>query len=1369
MRRSVSVVMWTMAFVAMLLVASPPAYAQVGASTSMSGVVIDAQGGVIPGADVVVKNNGTGATVQSVTDATGRFVIPNVIPGTYTVTVSLMGFKTAVAPDVQVITATPTSVKVKLEVGALEETVIVTGATEIVQTQSANVATTIAVKQIQQLPVITHTALDYVVSLPGVETAGSNTRGSTVNGLPTSSMNITLDGINVQDKRGSEGFFMYIRPMMDSVEEITVSTSNPGAEASGAGAANISMQTRSGSNRFTASAYNTWRNQAGVMDANDVILRNNKPGWLWGLNTPYWFNKRDQPRTNYWYSQNPDQVKGNPTKPGGYFINDTRLQTPGFRLGGPVFKDKLFYFFNYEVFDLPESRSRTRYVLNPAAQLGNFSYVATDGSTRSVNLLNIASANGQTSTFDPSIAKVIADMRTAMATTGATRAYDGNVDQYDWVPSAQQLRKFPTLRIDYNITSSHRLTASGRFNDFNSNPDFLNSGDPVFPNFVNKGQQISGRFMWQGTIRSTFGRNIVNEARVGEQNSTGEGTRFGVGVDSTMFNCTGLGCQSAGGKGWSFGFPSVGASGLSGATAYTGASAGVASQMSAEDTLTWLKGKHTLSMGGSWSKTEMRNWNAAVPYYSGLTLGTTSLDKVAYEMLDPVLGAANFPGGINTTTAGYARNLYGLLTGRVTAMSGTAYLATDGHYYFGGERRNSTTANDFGFFVSDSWRFRPNLTLTGGIRYQLQLPMTTDGAYSRPDTWQMVYGATGAGGGLYGSGNLYKPGTLTGTQPLLVPYENNRSAYNADYNNVAPSVGATWRPNLKASFLSKILGTDPVFRGGYSITYTRLGTEFFDSNYSGNPGRSRSASRGTTTGTPMMGQDTIGGPQVFPVLLRDTSRLFSSTFPDTPAYPITPAINESVDIHYPDWPVPYTHQYSIGFQRELGKTMALEIRYVGNTNVGGWSSWNMNSTAQWSMLKGENGFYDEFRLAQANLRANITAINPATGLVYGNTFAYTGAPGTSPLPIFQAYFAGTPLTSAANTVPANYISANYKASTWYNSLNMYSPSMTGMAGTGTSGLSNSIGTNTGLDANRVAAGLPINFFIPNPALAQGSAYLETTAGNTRYNSIQVELRRRMSHGLLVQANYNYQFGRKTWTQRSLREDWFYIPSTGGADHTFKINWVYELPFGRGKDIGGGVSRFLDGVIGGWEFDGVGRAQTGPAFNFGGYRLVGMTDKDLQKMFKIYHRLDAAGLDRVYMLPEDVIQNSILALTTSSATTASGYAGTLPTGRYFAPSSGPDCVQYMTAQCPGTTFVRKIIGPMYVKFDISIVKRIAVVKSLRIEARMDLFNVFDTVNFNGIGIGGSTPLSWQITSGAQDVNASQDPGGRITSFGLRISW
>ena len=369
--------------------------------------------------------------------------------------------------------------------------------------------------------------------------------------------------------------------------------------------------------------------------------------------------------------------------------------------------------------------------------------------------------------------------------------------------------------------------------------------------------------------------------------------------------------------------------------------------------------------------------------------------------------------------------MYGFLTGRVTNFAGTAYLGADGNYNYMGERTGGAQADALGLFVQDSWRWKPNLTINAGLKYQVQFPMTTTYQYSRPQTWQMLYGVTGAGSGSRGQGNLYKPGTLTGTNPLVIAYDDGDPAYNTDWNNVAPSVGATWRPNIGDGFLSKILSSDPVFRGGYSISFNQLGTSFFVSNYGTNPGRTRNADRSATSGTPTLG---VGG---WPVLLRDTAKLFPSAYPTAPAYPFAPAINESIDIHYPDWPVTNTQQYSFGVQRELGKSMALDIRYVGNTNMSGWTTFNMNSRSQWSMLSGENGFYDEFRKAQANLRANIIAGR-------GNTFAYTGAPGTSPLPIFQAYFAGTPLgDTASNGNAANYTSSNYGNSAWYNALAMY--------------------------------------------------------------------------------------------------------------------------------------------------------------------------------------------------------------------------------------------------------------------------------------------------------------------------------------------
>jgi hypothetical protein len=472
-------------------------------------------------------------------------------------------------------------------------------------------------------------------------------------------------------------------------------------------------------------------------------------------------------------------------------------------------------------------------------------------------------------------------------------------------------------------------------------------------------------------------------------------------------------------------------------------------------------------------------------------------------------------------------------------------------------------------------------------------------------------------------------------------------------------------------------------------------------------------------------------------------------------------VSDSINAFHPDTRTPYTHSYSFGIQRELGKNMALEIRYVGNMNIGETFEWNMNATSNYFLL--ENGFYNEFRTAQANLQANIAAGR-------GNTFAFTGAPGTAPLPIFMAHFAGVPLNDARNQNPANYTSSNFRSSAWYNSLTLYNPAITTMAGTGTSGLQN-----PSFYANAAAAGLPANFFMANRDSYSGGAWLRQNGGRTQYDSVQIELRRRMSKGLLVQGSY--AFGtRSVWTWPSLRDDtWHMTPSTVGPDHAVKFNWVYELPFGRGRKWGSSVPTWLNAIIGNWEFDGVARFQSGRKFNLGGYKLVGMSDDDVQKMFKFYREKDSNGIERIYMWPQDVIANSIIALYQTSATSATGYSGALPTGRYFTRRSDASCVAYLAGDC-GQPETRIITAPWYGKTDFSIVKRITLGGRRFVEARMDLYNVFDNINFEpnfntgtGVPIGGSAASSWQVTAAARDLNASQDAGGRITSFGLRFSW
>jgi hypothetical protein len=1305
-----------------LLLCSSMAFAQGGGTTaSLSGVVTDAQGGVIPGADIVVTNNATAGQFRAVTSFEGRFTIPALQPGTYTVTVALDGFKTAVLPDVQVLTATPASLTVRLQMGELAETVIVEGATALVQTQTAAVQRTVNVQQISSLPLVTRTALDFVTALPGALTTGSNSRGTTINGLPSASINITLDGVNVQDNSNrADGFFMYIRPLMDSVEEITVSSSTPGAESAGSGSVQIRMTTRSGSSRFTGSVYNTWRNQAGT-NSDDVMSRNEKRGWLWRLNTPYWFNKRDRPKT----------------AAGDDFIDDVRLQTPGFRVGGPAVTDKLFYFYNHEWFLWPNQVARTRYLPNNAARQGVFGYTDNSGVSRTINILELAAANGQLATLDPITQRLFADMQSAVTgfTGGAVSPWDLNTDKFDYSPGGEQKRHFPTGRIDYNMTANHRLTGTVRYNRFVSEPDILNSREPRFPGFANVGGQYSHRYSWTGTMRSTFGTNLVNEAKYGFM---GGKTQFFTDVTRSSFDCDGPGCTG----GWALGNTNLlqiggGGNVITGPASTNAPSTRYTPATNFENTLTWLKGRHTVATGASYARYYGENWNVSqlAPI---ITFGMVTTDP-AYNLLS---NSANYPGGLNTTQQAYARNLYAMLTGRVSSVGGSFVLDGAGNYQYLGERIQEMSYNEVGLFVQDAWRWKPSVTLTGGLRWQIQLPFQPDAdSYTRLQDYRMVYGVTG-------EGNLFKPGTMTGSSPMLVPYEKGSKAFNTDWNNLAPSVGIVWQPTMSDNLLSRIISREPVFRGGYSMSYEAPGFGGFTSIFGSNPGATRSATRSIALGN--LGTDGLG----LPVLLRDAGRLGPEAAPQA-SYPFAPNVSDSINAYHPDTRTSYTHSYSVGWQRQLGRNMALEIQYVGNQNLGQTFEWNMNATSNWNIY--ETGFYDEFRRAQGNLRANIAAGQ-------GNSFAFTGAPGTAPLPIFMAFFHGVPLADARNQNPANYTHANFRNSAWFNTMAVHNPNITGVAGTGTSGLQN-----PSFYANAAAAGLPANFFMANPASYSGGSWLRMNGGRTKYDSVQIELRRRLTQGLHVQTSY-VKGVRNTWNWNTLRQStWYSVPSAVGPDHALKVNGGYELPFGRGKRFGGNVSRLVDGFVGGWEVVGVGRYQSGPKFNIGGLTLVGMNAKDVQNMFKFYRRADATGKERIYMFPEDVILNSIRAFATTSATSLTGYSGELPTGRYFTRRSNLDCVAYLAGDC-GVPETVLITAPWYGKTDFAVVKRFKMGANRSVEARMDLYNVFNNINFTPVGVStGSSPASWEVTTSARDLNASQDAGGRITSFGLRFSW
>ncbi|MCA1592895.1 MAG: carboxypeptidase-like regulatory domain-containing protein, partial [Acidobacteria bacterium] len=484
------------------------AHGQVTTSGSITGAVTDPQGAVVAGATIVARNNGTGQELTTTASDDGTFTIPTVPAGTYTVTVTSQGFKTLILKDVMVNVGTPSNIKGQLEIGVANETVTIIGTGgELLQTQSATVGQTITGRQILDLPQASRNALDLILLLPGSQTPG-RPRQSTINGLPKGALNITMDGVNVQDNvlKGSDGFFTFVQPRVDSVEEVTISTSTPGAESAGEGAVQIKFVTKGGTNEYHGGVF--WYRRDPNFNAN------------------FFYNNRDLPA-------NPQTGKAPRTR--------QMLNQFGGKLGGPIqipgigynrHRDKLFFFVDFEEYALPESQLRTRNILAPDAQNGIFTYTA-GGVTRTVNVFQFAAGRGITNpTPDPTIGTLLSSIRSSASGGFVANTSDPNVQQLTFQNQGGQRRYFPTGRLDWNATKNNHVEMIYNYQQFKSKVDFLNNADPAFPGFPNFGSQDSNRFSYVAALRSTLGSHLVNEARFG---LTGGTVLFFPGCNSGQF------------------------------------------------------------------------------------------------------------------------------------------------------------------------------------------------------------------------------------------------------------------------------------------------------------------------------------------------------------------------------------------------------------------------------------------------------------------------------------------------------------------------------------------------------------------------------------------------------------------------------------------------------------------------------------------------------------------------------------------------------------------------------------------------------------------------------------------------------------------
>jgi len=1272
--------------------ASPFAYGQGASSaTSLSGVVVDKDGGVIPGATVEVKNNATGVATTVVTNAQGAWSLPALATGTYTVSVSLQGFKTFVHTEVRLLSATPATLRSTLEIGALTETVEVRGGTELVRLETPTVSSTVSAEFIRNLPRADRNALNFLTFLPGVQTNGANARGSTISGLPQNTINITIDGVsNSNNLQSGDGFFSMVVPRLDAIEEVTLTTSTSGVDSSGQGATQVRFVTRSGTNTFNTSIYEYFRHKS--------------------LNTNTFFNR----------------LAGLPRP-------RVTISNYGGRVGGPIVipglfdgRGKAFFFFNHEETWQPNQLRRTRTIIKEGAALGNFTWNV--NSPRTVNVLQLAAANGQISAMDPNVQSILSSILAVSKTTGTVEstAANLNTDTYNFLTSVASVRHSPTTRVDINLTNRHRLSGSYYWQGFSDTPDTLNNADPTFPGFPAQAGQTSFRTTGSASLRSTFSSNIVNELRGGWQWSP---VKFFEDANASMF-------ENQGGYALNLGFP-VSPNNSNITNAHPGNSTGPQSRntinWNIDNNLNWLKGNHTMSMGFSFTRIDnwIDNWNTI----QSVNLGFNTANDPAAG----IFNTTNFPTA-SANDLNNARSLYALLTGRISSLPGTARLDNAGaEYIFNGLLHQAEYMDEYGLFIQDSWRWKPNVTITAGLRYELQKPMVARTSNYAMSTLEDLCGPSGLGDGPLGRQcNMFNPGVFNnpGQVPTYVAYDAGNPGYNTDYNNFGPAVGVSWRPNVQQGWLRQLLG-DPdqaTVSAGFTRTFNRERVDRFRSVFANNPGATLTATRGTAAGNYPL----VPAGESWPLLYSQRSRLAQPDFPRTPSFPITASLAGGQDIRIfdPEIEVPYTDQWSMGVQRGLGRDMAVEVRYIGNKNKKPWNTENWNVENIY-----ETGFLDEFKVAQANLQANTAAGR-------GGSFAYFGpGTGTSPLPIYFAHFTGQPTSQAGNA--ALYPANRFTDSGFVDDLDAYFPDPYGAASSLRSG-------NSGLyRTNAAAAGLPDNFFVMNPLV--DDAVVTRNLGGSNYHSIQVDLRRRFSKGLQVQGSY-------TWARQSglSNEDLhlsLFNRRTANVPHALKMLWVYEIPVGRGKRFGTDMNPWLNGVVGGWEFSGAGRSQI-PLFRLTNTQLVGMTKADAQKAFKQTRFVidPASGATTVWDMPQDIIDNTRRAYNTDP-TSPTGYpAGEEPTGRYFAPAGGPGCFALYPGDCAADLF---FYGKFFTEFDFKLAKKFQFASKGVAEVNIEVFNALNSSNFTRQLNPGNGANIFRITG--------QQSGARIGQIVWRVSW
>ncbi len=1283
------------AAVSACLILSSFAFAQTSNAT-LGGTVSDASGALIPGVAITATNKGTGIVTTVITNEAGAYNFPNLQVGNYKVTAELAGFQTRNYENVQLGISQQVRLNFTLEVGGVAQNVEVTVAADtLLATSSASVGSVLADQKIRDLPLAVRDVFGLVGYQAGVgcSIANSATDCGNFGGGRLGMTNVTRDGINTNDGRYENGALSATYTSPDLVEEVRVIVAPVDAETS-RGSGQVQMVTRSGTNQLRGSLF--------------------------------WANLNSTTASNSWFN--------NFNRVGKNFVNRNQY---GGRLGGPIVKNKTFFFFLFEGQRYIERANVVGQTLTAQARQGLFRFfpgvdngnVTTNRPTvdRDGNPVRPAQATGDLQTInvftrDPLRTGVDQSpyMRETLARMPLPNDYtvgDGlNVAGIRFVRRNVGLdeangnginvdRDQYNIRLDHNFNSKHKLSVVGTKEHTWGNA--AQAGQRPWPTAYD-GLAVKRPDIYTLSFVSTLSPSVVNEFRAGrtrtfnwQWGSADRGDAVGAEARSFLPVSNGVFFQAnpgPGGAGQTAQWTSFVSKGLFGRWRE-----GLNPRHTYGDNISWTRGKHAFKGGAEFRQSESNGFN-----------DTDFTPRV-------VFGAGNFPvQGINGTlipgltanSQNAAQDLLNNLTGSVGQIfqSFGTKDAQDLTYYGSPaipNNRHWWYQREMSVFFKDDWKFSPNLTLNLGVHWEWYgAPYERDG---RAAATVVPAGKTVAdalcGVACTGSLTTVQYVGKNSTHPGVLSNKN-------DWNNFAPAVGFSW--NLPWWGKDKT-----VLRAGFGINFLGAVRNFItvDGILGTVPGTNLGNSNGGLTYVPKVFTtlSTIQSNGYIPIPRAELN------LPTQALTPIPLNSDRTQNISAYDRVSPYTQNWNIEIQRQIVKNTTVEIRYIGSKATKLWDGIPLN--------------YEEIFNNQL-LEA----------------FSITRAGGNAPM--FDRMLNGINIGGGASTVNGTTVTGSQ-------ALRLNTTTRAQIANGNIGALANFLyasSAGTGEVGGLLRRNGFSDFFIKqNPQF--NSVTFQGNPGNSTYHSMQAQLTKRYSQGFAVTGTY-------TWSKSlgANENDTFRDPRNRSLDktilnfhrtHALTGNGTFELPFGPNRLFLQNAPGWVSRIVERWQLGGIMNWSSGAPLTITAPvstiynsttnmtpNIVGNFPKTTGKVTKVSNGV--YYFSGFTQLPDPYVSN---VCATCDPTTQSTVRSSF-NNKAIADANGNIVLVNPQPGTAGTLGRAWIEGPGAFNLDMNLVKRVKLTESGKeLEFRIDAINVLNHPNF------GNPQLN---------INSANNDFGRITN-------